>query len=447
MSTATDQAERRRLATLSREALSSWQLGRLNQLLKAVRADNAFYSSKLAATPPQLATIEQLRQLPFTTKQELLPTSANDLSSRNRTYPLESYTRFHQTSGTSGQPMPVLDTAEDWHWWLRCWQHVLDAAEITTADRALLAFSFGPFIGFWSAFDALTARGVLAMPAGGMRSAARVEMIRRMKATVLLCTPSYAMHLAEVAAGQGTPLASSSVSRVIVAGEPGGSVPSTRHRIEQAWGALVIDHSGATEVGAWGYGDPNGAGLRVIESEFLAEFLDLETEEPLDPTDQASNGRLSHLVLTTLGRFGAPMIRYRTGDLVRPRWDMPGDVRFVHLEGGVLGRADDMMIIRGVNIFPSSVEQILHSFPEVVEFRLTARKRGEMDELMVEVEDQQQQPARIADELSLRLGLKVDVRLAPAMSLPRHESKAKRFVDLRNEPAQKSTGSGGDDRE
>ena len=102
------------------------------------------------------------------------------------------------------------------------------------------------------------------------------------------------------------------------------------------------------------------------------------------------------------------------------------------LEGGVLGRADDMMVVRGVNIFPSSIEQILRSFPEVVEFRLTARKRGEMDEMVVEVEDHMQDPSRIAKELHLRLGLKVEVRLAPAMSLPRFEGKGERFVDLRD---------------
>jgi phenylacetate-CoA ligase len=215
------------------------------------------------------------------------------------------------------------------------------------------------------------------------------------------------------------------VERIIVAGEPGGSVPTTRERIETAWGAQVVDHGGATEIGAWGFADAEGRGLFVNESEFIAEFISLETGQA------ARDGELAHLVHTTLGRYGAPVIRYRTGDLVRPVWSASSDCRFVLLDGGILGRADDMMIIRGMNVYPSAIEQILRSFPEVVEFRMTARKRGALDELVVEVEDHLQRPERIAEELRLRLGLKIEVRCAPAMSLPRFDGKGRRFVDLR----------------
>jgi phenylacetate-CoA ligase len=215
------------------------------------------------------------------------------------------------------------------------------------------------------------------------------------------------------------------VEKIIVAGEPGGSVPTIRARIERAWDAAVVDHAGATEVGPWGIADAAGRGLHVNESEFIAEFISVETGRP------AQEGELAHLVLTSLGRVGAPVIRYRTSDLVRPTWPQSGTNRFVLLEGGVLGRADDMMIIRGVNIYPSAIEQILHGLPEVVEYRLTARKHGELDELVVEVEDHLEQPARIAEELRIRLGLKVEVQTVPAMSLPRFEGKGRRFVDER----------------
>ena len=150
------------------------------------------------------------------------------------------------------------------------------------------------------------------------------------------------------------------------------------------------------------------------------------------------------MILTTLGRVGSPVIRYRTGDLVRPTWPADGPNRFVLLDGGILGRADDMMIIRGMNVYPSAVEQILHSFPEVVEYRLTARKHGAMDELVVEVEDHLQQPARIAKELQLKLGLKIDVRCVTAMSLPRFEGKGRRFIDERSAGKDKETGRQGD---
>ena len=417
--------ERRRLESLDRASLERAQLERLNRLLSQILPTNAFYARKFTKLPLPLASLEQLNELPVTTKEELVLPGVDGVVPANRTWPLDRYVRYHQTSGTHGRPMPVYDTADDWRWWVDCWQFVLDAAEATPADRAMLAFSFGPFIGFWSAHDALVARGALVIPGGGMNSRARLDLIERTAPTILLCTPTYALHLIETAAECGFDLAGSSVTRIIVAGEPGGSVPSVREQIEGAWNARVVDHAGASEVGPWGYGDASRRGVHVLESEFVAEFVSVETGRP------ASDGELSHLLLTSLGRPGLPVIRYRTGDLVRPRWSETGANRFVLLEGGVLGRADEMMIIRGVNIFPSAVEEIVRSFPEVVEYRMTARKRGAMDELLVEVEDRLSAPRRIAEEMYLRLGLKIEVELAPPASLPRFEGKGRRFIDER----------------
>ena len=289
----------------------------------------------------------------------------------------------------------------------------------------MMAFSFGPFIGFWSAYDAVAARGALVVPGGGMGTVQRLELMRTSGATTVCCTPSYALHVAEVANDHQINLAAMDVSHLIVAGEPGGSIRSTRAKIENAWQAKVVDHAGATEIGPWGFGDTEARGIHVLESEFIAEFHSIETGGP------ASEGELAELVITNLGRSGSPVVRYRTGDLVRPYWKHDLDCRFVLLEGGVLGRADDMLIIRGVNIFPSSVEQILRSFPEVVEFRLTATRLAEMDQLLVEIEDRLHQPERVAEELRLRLGLKVDVRAVDLGSLPRFEAKGRRFVDKR----------------
>jgi phenylacetate-CoA ligase len=383
------------------------------------------YRQKLAGCPHALASLDELAQLPLTIKDDLQP-EGGEAFAAHRTFPIEAYTRFHETSGTHGRPLAVLDTPDDWEWWIDGWQFVLDAAELTPTDRVLLAFSFGPFIGFWSAFDAIVARRALAIPGGGLSSIGRIELLRSSRATALFCTPTYALRLAEVAAQHKIDLSRSSVKTIVVAGEPGGSVPAIRARIERAWDAKVVDHAGATEVGPWGFADAAGRGLHVNESDFIAEFVSVETGRP------SAEGELAHLILTSLGRVGAPVIRYRTGDLVRPTWQSVGPNRFVLLEGGVLGRADDMMIIRGVNIYPSAIEQILHGFPEVVEYRLTARKRGALDELLVEVEDHLQQPARIATEFEVRLGLTVEVRSVPATSLPRFEGKGRRFVDERN---------------
>ncbi len=417
--------DRQTIQRLDRDSLKQYQLQRLNDLLEAVLPTNHFYAHKFSGVAPQLASLDQLGNLPYTSKTEIVGEDEDGWAA-NRTFERTRYTRFHQTSGTRGRPLIVLDTAEDWHWWIEGWQYVLDAAKITSGDVCMLAFSFGPFIGFWSAFDAVLQRGCLGISGGGLSTHARLERMETLEATCLFCTPSYALRMAEVASEVGIDLRQLSIRTIVVAGEPGGSIVSVRNQIETAWDARVLDHSGATEIGPWGYGTLEGGGLYVNEAEFLAEFINYETGVP------AAEGELSELVLTTLGRAGNPVIRYRTGDLVRPRWSAQDEnIRFVFLEGGVLGRVDDMLIIRGVNILPSSVEQVIRSFPEVAEYRITAQREGALDRLKVEVEDHQQSPDRIAAELQLRLGLKIEVAAVPIGTLPRFEGKAERFFDRR----------------
>lgn len=423
--TASTAAERRALESLDPQSLATHQLQRLNELLDRILPDNKFYASKLAEIERPVRSLDQLADWPFTYKTELLGSPHEHDLAVNRTWPMERYSRLHRTSGTHGRPLVVLDTAEDWQWWIDCWQYVLDAAGVTDRDVALMAFSFGPFVGFWSAYDALAARGTLLVPTGGVSTLGRLDLARTSQATLLCCTPSYALHLAEVAAENKIDPASIGVRRVIVAGEPGGSVPAVRSRIESIWNAKVLDHCGATEIGPWGYGDPSGTGVFVNESQFIAEFLSVSTGS------RAAEGELSELVLTSLGRAGSPAIRYRTGDLVRPRWQGEGPCRFVRLDGGILGRTDDMLVVRGVNIFPSSIEQIIRSFPEVVEFRAIVYRAAELDQLRLEVEDRSNDPARIAKEMQLRLGLSVEVKAVPLGSLPRFEGKGKRFIDRR----------------
>ncbi len=417
--------ERRKLETLEPWALRQHQLARLNALLATVLPANRLYAEKLGELKLPLNALEELDRLPHTFKEELIDRQHNGDLAANLTYPVDRYVRYHQTSGTSGRPIVVLDTADDWNWWISTWQFTLDAANVTAGDRALLAFSFGPFIGFWSAFDAVTRRGMLAVPGGGMNSLQRLELIRAGRVNVLFCTPSYALHLAEVAESHQLDPRSLGIEKLILSGEPGASVPAIHQKIAAWWNAQVIDHSGATEIGPWGYSDVDRRGLHIIETEFIAEFLSVEHGGP------AAAGELSELVLTNLGRYGSPVIRYRTGDLVRPQWPAEYANRFVLLDGGVLGRTDDMMIIRGVNVFPSAVEQILRSFPEVLEYRLRAFKVTQMDQLEIELEDRLEQPLRVAEELRLRLGLNVDVRCVTIGSLPRFEGKGQRFADER----------------
>lgn len=417
--------ERRRLTQADHANLVQGQLDSLNRMLSFVLPRNQFYREKLGSNDLQIKNLEQLRELPFTYKDELIENERQRGFPANLTFPLDHYVRLHRTSGMRARPLVVLDTPEDWVWWIKTWQFVLDAAEIDSSDRCLLAFSFGPFIGFWSAFDAIVARNAMAIPSGGMNTLARLELLRSTRATAMFCTPSYALHLAEVATANQIDVSDLAVRRIVVAGEPGGSIPAIRSQIESFWNAKVIDHGGASEIGPWGFADPAQRGLYINESEFIAEFLSAETGQPAD------EGELSELVLTSLGRWGSPVIRYRTGDLVRPTWNDDQACRFVLLQGGVLGRTDDMMVIRGVNVFPSSIEQILRSFPEVIEYRMTVLKQGAMDHLLIEVEDRLDQPDRIQTELRLRLGLRVEVACVPMGSLPRFEGKGRRFVDKR----------------
>ena len=444
----TTAAQRQQIQALPEAERRTYQLNRLNQLLAQIIPANQFYQEKFAAfaansqqpAHTKLDSLSQLSEFPFTLKQDLINESDSAGFAKNLTFAPAAYTRFHRTSGTSGRPMIVLDTQNDWNWWMEAWQYVLDSADLTADDRVLMAFSFGPFIGFWSAFDAVAERGAMVIPTGAMTSLARLELIQSTAASVVFCTPSYAIHLAQVADDNGICLTeySSSVKRIVVAGEPGGSIPATKAKIESAWNAPVIDHCGASEIGPWGYASPDGQGLFVNEAEFIPEFIPIggpeaDGEKPsaiLSSAEAAGQGTFE-LVLTCLGRIGSPTIRYRTGDLVRPGWDHDHDCRFVKLAGGVLGRADDMMIIRGVNVFPASVEQILRAFPEIVEFRTTAFKQGAMDQLKIEVEATTDDIDPIRLDLQNKLGFRVDVELVADRTLPRFEAKGKRFIDNR----------------
>ena len=418
----------------SRAALDALKLDRLRDLVRAILPHNAFYAAKFErlGDPAAIASLADLADWPFTFKEELVAAGAPGRPA-NLTWPADRYVRAHQTSGTHGRPLAVLDTADDWRWWMDCWRPILDRGGVAAGDRVLVASSFGPYAGFWSAFDAALDRGAMAIPTGGMTSLARLEAARSLAATVLVATPSYALHLAEVAEEAKIDTAALPVRLVIVAGEPGGSVPAVRGRIAAAWGCDVLDHAGATEVGPWGVGDVRGPGLDVIEPFFHPEFLALDDGRPARP------GELAELVLTTLGRTGCPVIRYRTGDVVRPTWATDDDVAagacpWVRLDGGILGRTDDMLVVRGVNVFPGAIDDIVRSFPEVVEYRLTVSTRQSLDVLELAIEDRLDMPRRVADELKLRLGLRVQVTSVPIGSLPRFEGKGRRFVDERESP-------------
>jgi phenylacetate-CoA ligase len=413
------------LETATPDATRARQLDRFNALLDEILPANRFYARKLAGIEPPIDW-ETFAALPFTTKAELVEDqAAAPPLGTIATYPRERYLTYHQTSGTTGHPLMVLDTRESWDWWIECWQYIYRAAGVTDADRLFLAFSFGPFIGFWAAHAAGLELGAMGIPGGGLDSKARLRMLASAEATVLLSTPTYALRLAEVARQAGIDLSATGVHATIHAGEPGAGIPAVRNRIEEAWGARCFDHSGATEVGAYGYTCAEQTGLHLIESEFIGEVLDPATGQAVP------EGDVGELVLTNLGRAGWPVIRYRTGDLVKAGGhDCACGRTFQMLPGGLIGRADDLMVVRGINIYPSSIEAIVRDF-DVDEFRIVRTRQQEMEELVVEVEAVADVAEALADAFSERLAVRIPTKVVPADSLPRFELKARRVVDER----------------
>jgi phenylacetate-CoA ligase len=419
--------------TMPRAELRQLQLRRVQALLEEILPRNAFYAAKLGASR-SIGSWDEYRQLPFTTKQEI---AADQLAHKpygtNVTYPLQQYIKLHQTSGTTGKaPIRVLDTEASWDWWARCWGHVYRGAGVRPGDRVFFAFSFGPFIGFWAAYEGARKVGAMSMPGGGMQTDQRLQSMLDNDATALCCTPTYALRLAEEAERLGIDLANSNIRATVHAGEPGASVPSVRARIEAAFGAQCHDHTGMTELGASGFSCQERAGVHLIESEFVFEVIDPQTFEPVPPGSQGE------LVATNLGRAGMPLIRYRTGDLVQVDESLCACGRtFARLPRGILGRADDMFVVRGVNVFPSAIEGVLREFPEISEFRIEVYSRRAMIELKVLLDPHPGADGALAERAAARLHdrllLRVPCEVVPSGTLPRFELKARRVVH-RSEP-------------
>ena len=418
---------------LSRQELRALQERRLVHLLDEVAEHNPFWRERFAThgvDARTIQTLDELSQLPLTAKDDLVADhAANQPFGSNLTFPISAYRRMHQTSGTTGRPLRWLDTADSWTWFADCWAQIFRLAGVTAEDRVFFPFSFGPFIGFWAAFEGASRLGNLVVPGGGMSSEARLRMMMETSSTVICCTPTYAMRLAEVAEREGVNLAASPVRLIIVAGEPGGNIASMKKHIESAWNATVVDHWGMTELGSLATacaGDPTG--LYVLEAECIPEILHPETLKPVAP------GELGELVVTNLGRVGSPLIRYRTGDLVRiATTASPVGLDLLRLEGGIVGRADDMVTIRGNNVFPTSVESVVREFADVVEFRIIIQTVRAMKHVKLELEPRDGANSeavrhQVGRAIKDRLNFTAEVLCVPSGSLPRFELKGRRLV-------------------
>src|SRR5215475_12942943 len=378
----------------SRAQLRAWQDERLRSLF-AELSTNGFYQEKFDSAGMKMAETRgaaDLSALPFTTKSELVAEQLKHPPyGRLLTYPLSRYRYIHQTSGTTGRPLRWLDTAEDWKTFLQGWIEVYRGAGVTEDDLVFCAFSFGPYVSHWAGIEGARSAGALAISGGGMSSEQRLRAILDNRCTVLVCTPTYAMHLAEVAARLGLDLRSSDIRITIHAGEPGASVPNVRRRIEESWGARCFDHAGATEVGAWAFDcQAEDGAMHLNELLFMFEVIDPKTCQVVGA------GTRGELVITTLGR------------------------------------ADDMLSVRGVNVYPSAIDDLIRAVPSIVEYEVEIRRESEMDDLLLKIETDGRRPFAEVERAILaafraQLNIRVSVVQALAGSLPRYEFKARRY--------------------
>ena len=414
---------------IDRVRLRSNQWRKLRTIVMHLATSDSFYGKKCREWGVRITALNRLEdfvaKIPPTLKADILQDRIEHPPfGTNLMKPLSHYTRFCATSGTStGQPMAWIDTPESWEAMLNCWRRVYEAAGIEKGkDRLFFAFSFGPFLGFWTAFEAGT-KDYLVIPGGGLSSQARLEAMARYGVTVLCCTPTYAQRLGEmIGEASGIERMSLQIRKIIVAGEVGGSIPEVRKRIEKLWDCEVFDHHGMTEVGPVSHQFPGRPGmLCVMEDAYFTEIVNPET------LAEVEDGECGELLLTTLDRTACPLLRYRTGDWVKKRI-VDGHLC---LEGGMLGRVDEMAVIRGVNVYPSAIEGIVREFPEVGEFIIEEKQIDGMAEIELHIEMDgniaKSLLKKIENRLRNTLHLRIPVKVVEPGSLPKGEFKAKRW--------------------
>ncbi|HUP20453.1 MAG TPA: AMP-binding protein [Gemmatimonadota bacterium] len=428
--------------TMPREELEALQVRKLRNLVEWAGAQVPYHAKRLSdagVTPDSIQSLDDLRRIPFFTRDEWMegqleqPPFGPILAA-----PEETAIRYHMTSGTTGRtPIRVLDSMKDWEWIAEMWCYGLWGFGVRPADRVFIAFGYATFIGFWGLHYASEKMGCLTLPGGAMTTEQRLRTIEEMGATVVASTPTYALRMAQEARALGIDLASGPVERLILSGEPAGSIRATKKLIEEQWGAKAGDTAGMTELGTIMIFECEAqpGGTHIIEDHYVEEVVDPETGEPV------AYGEQGERVVTSFGRGFIPVLRYRTRDLVVkvPGGDCPCGRTFDIYDGGIRGRVDDMKLVRGTNVYPRAVESIVREIPEIDEFQIRLyTEEGIRDEIevLVEIPDEGADADAILSRLGTELAdahesLRFGVRQAEAGSLPRFELKAKRLVDER----------------
>ncbi len=434
-----------KIETLERERLGALQLAKLRYQCEWAAARSPWYGRRFDETgfdPASLNSLGDLRRIPVLTRDEWMESQAvappyGELPAIGA----DGAIRVHTTSGTTGRgPLRALDSRKDWSWIAEMWAYAIWGCGVRQNDVSYIAFGYGSFIGFWGLHYSMEKMGVLNVPGGAQSTEARVRQIVDFGATVVASTPTYALRLAQEASLLGIDLPGSSVERLILSGEPAGSIPQTKALIEEQWGAKAFDTAGMTEIGTimvFECSEQPG-GTHIIEDHMIEEVLDPESLEPV------AYGERGERVVTSFGRGALPLIRYRSGDLVVR---VPASVcscgrGFDIYEVGIQGRVDDMKLVRGTNVYPRAIEAIVREFPSVDEFQTVISREGIRDEITLRVElkpDASEQWEVVSDTLHRQLaqaheGLNFRVERAAEGELPRFELKAKRTVDQRDVP-------------
>ncbi|MBW2039920.1 MAG: AMP-binding protein [Deltaproteobacteria bacterium] len=425
------------LETLPREKLLKAELKNFRKYLQYAKDHSPMYRERYRDIEPgDIRTRDDLRLLPLIDKEDLrraqVGTGLNIYGLTLGVDP-EHVTTFRQTSGTTGIPVYVPESYESWQWRVEVWCHILWMAGFRETDRVFVPFGYNVYVAFWEGHYAAEKLGCEVVPGGALDTKGRINKMMEVKATALLNTPTYGLHMAEDAVNMGLDPKKIGIRRMQCAGEP---MPQpTRKRLEELWGAEVYDHIGGTEPCAWAAMCQERTGLHIIEPFFLVEILDMETM-----SREVNEGELGVAVVTPLGRRSFPLVRFNTKDIVRRGRQGCPCGRTSMMIAEVVGRADELRKIRGVLFTPVSVEELLRAeFPEIREFEIIVEKKGVMDEVSLRVEPCEKMEKEAMKNLSVRiverLKMKTNLRfnIIPVLTgeLPRYTLKSKRFKDLR----------------
>ena len=430
------------LERLPQEKLRALQLNKFRRIFKWAYERSKFHRElydSAGIAPQDIRSFEDIRHVPVVEKSMMRDIQRKDPFPYGDALcvPLEDVAEFRQTSGTTGQPVYQADTWQDWEWWAECWSYILWAQGYRPRDRVFIPFGYNVFVAFWAGHYGAEKIGCEVVPGGVLDTQARILKIQELKATAMMGTPTYILGMADVAK-QKLKLnpAELTISRITCAGEPGAGIPSTKQRIETAWGAKVFDHAGATEIGAWSYecaAQPGG--MHVNEAFFLVEIEDVDTGEIIQEP-----GRRGKMIITALDRLAQPCIRFDAKDVIE--WDSQKCAcgrTFRLIKGGVLGRTDDITKVKGVLLAPAAIEEVVRGIDGLGdEFEVLVDKVGDGDRIRLKVElvpgRESQKDALesvLVDQLRLKTNLRYELEIHAYGTLPRYEVKAKRFKDLR----------------